>query len=309
MKKILMSVCMAVLSLTFVAQHVEAKRLGGGSSSGMKRQMPAQNSPAQQQAAKPTAAPGAQAVPPTVAPKRNWMGPIAGLAAGLGIAALMSHLGMGAALGNMITMALLAVAAFFVIRWLMRRFGNQSPVPATSGGPRLSPNDFARVPTPPTQPMSRDMSVAPQGVSSDGMLSGPSFASVAAGSASSLPPGFDAPAFERIAKLIFIRMQAANDASNLDDLRQFSTPEMFAVFKLELQDRGNAPQVTDVVQLNAEVLDFADEADRQIVSVRFHGLIREEKDAPTTTFDEIWHLAKPKAGSGEWAIAGIAQTA
>ncbi|MGH6649439.1 Tim44 domain-containing protein [Aquabacterium sp.] len=320
MKKILTSVFVALLSLTFVADHVEAKRLGGGGSSGMKRQMPsrpAPNSPTQQQQpspAQPSVAPGGQAVPPSVAPKRNWMGPVAGLAAGLGIAALMSHFGMGAAMGNMITMVLLAAVAFFAIRWIMSRFAN--PAPATSGGPRLSPNDFARAPVPPAQPVPaqqpvfRDIPAAPQGAAaSSTILSGPSFASVAAGTAPSLPPGFDAPAFERIAKLIFIRMQAANDSANLEDLRQFSTPEMFAVFKLELQDRGNAPQVTDVVQLNAEVLDFADEADRQIVSVRFHGLIREEQHSPTTTFDEIWHLAKPKAGNGEWAIAGIAQTA
>ena len=310
MKKLLLSVFMALLSLSFVADHVEAKRLGGGSSSGMKRQMPSRPAPTSPSPAQPSVAPGGQAVPPTVAPKRNWMGPIAGLAAGLGIAALMSHFGMGAAFGNMIMMALLAGVAFMAIRWLMGRFGNQSPTPVMSGGPRMSPNDFAREPLQPVpaQPVYRDLPAAPQG---GAMLSGPSFASVTSGAAvgASLPPGFDAPAFERIAKLIFIRMQAANDASNLDDLRQFSTPEMFAVFKLELQDRGNAPQVTDVVQLNAEVLDFAEEADRQIVSVRFHGLIREEKDAPTTTFDEIWHLAKPKAGSGEWAIAGIAQTA
>src|SRR5690606_16068456 len=104
----------------------------------------------------PAVAPGKQGVPPTVAPKRNWMGPIAGLAAGLGIAALMSHLGMGAAFGNMITMLLLAAVAFFAIRWLMKRFGNQSAVPAASGGPRLSPNDFARAPVPPAQAMSRD---------------------------------------------------------------------------------------------------------------------------------------------------------
>ena len=319
MKKILTSVFVALPGLTFVAQHVEAKRLGGGGSSGMKRQMPsrpAPNSPTQQQQpapAQPAVAPGGQAVPPSVAPKRNWMGPVAGLAAGLGIAALMSHFGMGAAMGNILTMILLAAVAFFAIRWIMSRFAN--PTPATSGGPRLSPNDFGRAPQPAQpvsaqQPVLRDIPAAKApGVDASGMLSGPSFASVASGTASSLPPGFDAPAFERIAKLIFIRMQAANDASNLEDLRQFSTPEMFAVFKLDLQDRGTAPQVTDVVQLNAEVLDFADEAERQIVSVRFHGLIREEKDAPTTTFDEIWHLAKPKAGSGEWAIAGIAQTA
>jgi predicted lipid-binding transport protein (Tim44 family) len=57
------------------------------------------------------------------------------------------------------------------------------------------------------------------------------------------------------------------------------------------------------------VLDVATEADRQIVSVRFHGLIREEADAPAVPFDEVWHLVKPADGSREWAIAGIQQPA
>lgn len=305
MKKILLSMFVALLSLSFVADHVEAKRLGGGSSSGMKRQMPerpAQNSPAQPTPAQPSAAPG-QTVPPSAAPKRSWMGPIAGLAAGLGIAALMSHLGMGAEFGNIIMMVLLGLAAFMAVRFLMRRFATASPsLSPVPSGPAMPREVFREQPRDlPRQPVqSANLGAAP-------ILSGPSFASVAEGTAPSLPPGFDAPAFERIAKLIFIRMQAANDSANLDDLRQFATPEMFAVFKLDLQDRQSTAQHTDVVQLNAEVLDFADEAERQIVSVRFHGLIREEKDAPTTTFDEIWHLVKAKAGAGEWLIAGIAQ--
>jgi predicted lipid-binding transport protein (Tim44 family) len=229
------------------------------------------------------------------------MGPIAGLAAGLGIAALMSHFGMGAEFGNIIMMALLGLVAFMAVRFVMQRFAAPSPLPS---GPAM-PRDVPRDPTPtPIRPVA---DIPATNLNADSMLSGPSFASVAAGTAPSLPPGFDVPAFERIAKLIFIRMQAANDAANLDDLRQFATPEMFAVFKLDLQDRNSSAQNTDVVQLNAEVLDFADEPDRQIVSVRFHGLIREEKDSPTTTFDEVWHLVKPKAGAGEWAIAGIAQ--
>jgi predicted lipid-binding transport protein (Tim44 family) len=131
----------------------------------------------------------------------------------------------------------------------------------------------------------------------------------AAAAASALPADFDRAAFERIAKLIFIRMQAANDKADLEDLRQFSTPEMFAVFKLELQDRGNAAQQTDVVQLAAEVLDAAQEAERQIVSVRYHGLIRELEGGAAAPFDETWHLVKPTDGSREWAIAGIAQNA
>ena len=123
-----------------------------------------------------------------------------------------------------------------------------------------------------------------------------------------LPPGFDAAGFERVAKLIFIRMQAANDAGNLDDLRQFSTPEMYANFRLDLQDRQGAAQQTDVLQLDAQVVDVAQEGDQQIVSVRYHGLLKEDREAPAVAFDEVWHLVRPTDASREWAIAGIAQT-
>ena len=124
-----------------------------------------------------------------------------------------------------------------------------------------------------------------------------------------MPAGFDVAAFERIAKMIFIRMQAANDSADLNDLRAFTTPEMFAAIKLDLQDRGSKGQRTDVVRVDAEVLDVASEAERQIVSVRFHGLIREEENGVAEPFDEVWHLVKPADGSREWAIAGIQQTA
>jgi predicted lipid-binding transport protein (Tim44 family) len=109
--------------------------------------------------------------------------------------------------------------------------------------------------------------------------------------------------------MIFIRMQAANDSADLNDLRNFTTPEMFASIKLDLQERGSATQRTDVVRVDAEVLDVTTEAERQIVSVRFHGLIREEENGVAAPFDEAWHLVKPADGSREWAIAGIQQTA
>src|SRR5205085_10932306 len=122
-----------------------------------------------------------------------------------------------------------------------------------------------------------------------------------------LPANFDRAEFERAAKMIFLRMQAANDAGDLEDLRQFSTPEMFAAFRLDLQDRNDAPQRTDVVKLDAEFLDAATEGDRQIVSVRFHGLVREDRDAAAMPFDEVWHLVRPADGTRPWAIAGIQQ--
>jgi predicted lipid-binding transport protein (Tim44 family) len=103
-------------------------------------------------------------------------------------------------------------------------------------------------------------------------------------------------------------MQAANDSADLNDLRAFTTPEMFAAIKLDLQERGGKAQRTDVVRVDAEVLDFASEAERQVVSVRFHGLIREEDNGVAEPFDEVWHLVKPADGNREWAIAGIQQT-
>jgi predicted lipid-binding transport protein (Tim44 family) len=296
-KKILLSVFVALLGLSFVALDAQAKRLGGGSTSGMQRQMPAKptpTSPPAQQA--PTAAPATAGAPPPVAPKRSWMGPLAGLAAGLGLAALMSHFGMGAELGNLVTMLLVGALAFIAIRFAMRRFGTPASdnVPAPSAqGLQYAGAGFGGGPPPQELPSATG--------------AGP--IAVPTASAPALPAGFDGAAFERIAKLIFIRMQTANDKADLDDLRQFATPEMFAVFKLDLQDRKDTQQQTDVVQLNAQVLDFAQEATRQIVSVRFHGLIREEKDGPAAPFDEVWHLVKPADGSHDWAIAGIAQYA
>jgi predicted lipid-binding transport protein (Tim44 family) len=291
-KKILLSVWLVLLGVSFAAVDVQAKRLGGGGTSGMQRQAPARQAPASpppQQAANPATAGAAAATP-----KRSWMGPLAGLAAGLGIAALMSHLGLSEEFGNLLMIALLAFVALMVVRMLMRR--------ASPAGAGMAPQGMqyagAGNALPPAERPGTGAATQADGG-----------AGVSALPAALLPAGFDAPAFERIAKLIFIRMQAANDKADLEDLRQFATPEMFAVFKLDLQDRRSAAQQTDVVQLDAEVIDFAQEANRQIVSVRFHGLIREEKDGMAEPFDEIWHLVKPTDGSREWAIAGIAQNA
>jgi predicted lipid-binding transport protein (Tim44 family) len=306
MKRLLSTVCLVIATATVLVPVAEAKRLGGGGTSGMKRTLPpkapdsvpakpGQTPPAN--AAAPTAGAAPAAAAAAAAPKRSWMGPIAGLAAGLGIAALMSHLGMGAAMGNILTMLLIAAIAFFAIRFLMRRFAPQQPASnlqfAGAGAGAGGNNTPAwQQPAQPAPVSSGSSSFAP--------------AAPVAAAAGTLPAGFDTDGFERTAKLIFIRLQAANDAADLNDLRAFTTPEMFAAARLDLQDRNGAAQQTDVVQLHAQVVDYAQEAAQQVVSVRFHGLIREEKDAAASPFDEVWHLVKPNDGSREWAIAGIA---
>ena len=303
---------------------VEAKRMGGGKSTGMQRDMPARTSP--------DAAPGkpatpAQAAPGTpaaagaaaAAPKRNWMGPLAGLAAGLGIAALLSHLGMGEGMANILMMVLLAAAAFFVIRFLMRRFagggtgmGQPALAGAVAGTGQASPTWPRSVDAQPLQrnAVAQEPAFEPAvSAPASGSATGASLAPAAAAGVTRafVPAAFDSESFARTAKMIFIRLQTAHDTADLDDLRRFTTPELFASLRLDIQERGTTVQHTDVAKVEAEVLDVVDEADRQIVSVRFHGDVVEEKGAAATTFNEVWHLVKPHDDSRAWAIAGIEQ--
>jgi predicted lipid-binding transport protein (Tim44 family) len=309
------------------APEVEAKRLGGGGGAGMQRQMPAKpaNSatpaqPAQNQAA----APATPAAPAGTPPKRSWMGPLAGLAAGLGIAALLSHFGMGEAVANFMMMALLAGAAVFLVVWLLRRFGPKPAQPAmgyagagaghgTSGSDHSSPWAQRQADVPPT-PVQQPLATPAWGQQPAGTaLVEPAAAATTATAAAAaapltLPPGFDRAGFERIAKMLFIRLQAANDAGQVDDLRKFTTPELFAHLRLDVQDRGQNPQQTDVQRVDAEVVDSAQADGQWLVSVRFHGLIREEANATAEPFDELWHLVRPLDESRDWAIAGIQQS-
>ena len=292
MKNFVMMAAALVLGFTLQINDAEAKRLGGGSSSGMQRQSIApsntQSAPAQAPRQATAPAPANQpAAAPQAQPKRSWMGPLAGLAAGIGLAALASHFGFGAELANFMMMALLAMVVIGVIGFFMRK----KAAAAQGNG------------------MQYAGAGAPYGGNAPQREFTPAGGSAAplAAAAANIPADFDTEGFVRNAKVNFIRLQAANDAGNLDDIREFTSPEMFAEIKMGMAERGNAKQETDVVQLNAEVLDVAEETGRYIVSVRFSGLIREEKDAAAAPFDEIWHMTKPTDNSRGWVLAGIQQ--
>ena len=126
-------------------------------------------------------------------------------------------------------------------------------------------------------------------------------------SAGRIPADFDTAGFERNAKLNFIRLQAAHDAGDLNDLRQFTTPEMFAELKVEAAERGASVRKTDVLDIRAEVTEVDVDADRYLVSVRFTGVLRDGTGEPDESFDELWHLTKSRQGHGGWVLAGIQQ--
>lgn len=285
MKNFFLTLIVAVLSFGFGVPEAEAKRLGGGSSFGMQRQATPQQAPRQPAATQTPAS----AATPAAAPKRSWMGPVAGLAAGLGLAALFSHLGLGEEMASFMMILLLAVAAFFIFRLLFLRGGTQQSQNLQYAGAGAAAGGAAPLrPAPVAAPISGATAAA-------------------SGLDKAIAEGFDVQGFARQAKLNFIRLQAANDAGNLEDLREFTTPEVFAEIRMQLSERGTVEQRTDVVELNADVVDVEEDNGRYVVSVRFNGLLREDEGAAPAPFDEIWHLTKPVSGSGGWLIAGIQQ--
>ncbi|MEI6734142.1 MAG: Tim44-like domain-containing protein [Comamonadaceae bacterium] len=290
--KILLSILTIVLTLGLflaVGDAEAAKRLGGGNSSGMQRQSAPANKAPDAKAAQTPAAPAATAAQP----KRSWMGPLAGLAAGLGLAALASHFGFGQELASMMMIGVAVMAALAVVGLIMRRrAAAQQPLAARIGGMQYAGTGIDRAEA---APKSYDVSMPGSSIGSN------------LGAASRIPSDFDVAGFERNATVQFIRLQAANDARNLDDIREFTTPEMLAEFKLELATRGDAAQETEVVELDAKVIDMVDEGDRYVVSVHFTGMIRESKGTAPESFDETWHLVKSSAGKGGWVLAGIQQ--
>jgi predicted lipid-binding transport protein (Tim44 family) len=90
-----------------------------------------------------------------------------------------------------------------------------------------------------------------------------------------IPADFDVDAFLRSAKVYFVRLQAAWDAADLADLREFTTPEMFAEIKVDLSERGAAKNETDVVAVDAQMLGIEEQGSMALASVRFTGSLRE----------------------------------
>ena len=280
-----------------------AKRVGGARSSGKQSQTvqktetptssagtPAQANPAAAKAGAPAAAPAAAAA----APARNkWLGPLAGLAAGLGLAALASHLGFGEGFGNIMMIVLFGLIAFAAFRFFMarRNAGNQSN----------QPNAFATA-------TNYAGSARPVEVLQPAAAAPLAFTATQA-VASNIPADFDTAGFVRNAKVYFLRLQAANDTGNQNDIREFTTPEMFGEISLDIQARKGAIQQTEVTTLDANVVAVQSNAFEHMASVRFTGQIREEVNGPTESFDEVWNMTKPIDGQGGWVLAGIQQIA
>lgn len=314
MKKILIAFIVAGSALSMVVADAEARRMGGGGSFGRqspnvtRQATPPQQTPAQQQnqMANPgqpnqAAAPGAQAGARPAAPASPWRNILGGALLGLGLGALLAHLGITGALANIIgtvlMIALLALAAMFIYRMIRGKTQPRHSRPAFAGG--YSP-DSASTPEIGSglNPRSRPAAFQTEHLATGGAAIQQSWG---------VPADFEVDPFLRSAKTYFVRLQDAWDRGDINDIREFTTPEMFAELRLQLQERGALANHTDVVALDAELLGIESVGDDHVASVRFSGLIKESETAQPEPFTEVWNLAKPDSGRGGWVLAGIQQ--
>jgi predicted lipid-binding transport protein (Tim44 family) len=299
MKKLVLGFAAALLGVALIATDADAaKRLGGGRTVGTQRNItsapPASTpaKPAQQQAApagqQQQAAPaGAQPQQPAPASGLSKWGPLlGGLAIGGALGWLMGANGMGGALVGMLLVGLLIFAAIFVIRMLTQKRGEAPQRFQYAAG--MGQETVAA--PPPSQAAGFDMKAAPQ----------------AATPRANVPDGFDVAGFLKAAKLNYMRLQIANDQGNLEELREFATDELFEELKRDVLARSGEKQHTDVLNLNADLLEVVTEGDRHWASIRFSGSLRESPAEAPQGFEEVWNLSKPVSGGG-WQLAGIQQ--
>ncbi|WP_256080782.1 Tim44 domain-containing protein [Massilia sp. YIM B04103] len=329
MKKILIGATLAISAMSMMAE-LAARPMGGGRSVGRQSQnvskMPAQSAQAPAAQRQATQAPAATppAAPP-VKPPSPWKGILGGALLGLGLGALLSHFGLGGALASAISsilmIALIGGVIFFIVRMIRNKSAGPRPAPAAFGGNgggfggNSGGNSGGNV----------GGFGAPQGGSSTPEIGSrlqpsafqpaqPAFEPAAAPAPVphqqwGVPADFDQPAFLRHAKSNFIRLQAAWDKSDVNDIREFTTPEVFAELKMQIQERGGKADFTDVVTIDAELLGIENNGTDYLASVKFTGQIKPAPDALAEPFNEVWNLVKPVSGSGGWLLGGIQQLA
>jgi len=277
MRYLLPALAGALIGSTLFVADAEAKRLGSARSLGVQRNVGAVAPTAPTRQAQP--APAAQQPASPAAPATSrWLPALGGLA-------------MGGLLGSLFSSSFggvfqLAVLTFVVIAYLwMRARPRAAPLPPLR---YAGLGNETVVAPPPSQALG---SAAPHSGQA-----GPK-----------VPADFDVAGFLRAAKLNFIKLQVASDMGNLDEIRQFTTTQMYDELHKDFAKRGGARHHTDVVALAAELLEVATEGDSHVASVRFSGTIRESPGAAPAGFAEVWNLAKPVDGSSGWLLAGIQQ--
>lgn len=305
----------STVSMTLVSFEAEARRMGGGKSFGRQSSNVMQQRQAVQPPAATTtnrsgatpanasAASGAAAAQSRSGFSR-FLGPIAGIAAGLGIAALLSSLGLGGALLEALSSALLIGLVILAVVFVVRRLRGGGARPAAQSAGQASPMYRESTPQMPARPEVSTSQTPNSTFQTDTVQSSAAQPTQPIDPSWFIPDDFDITSFLNGAKQQFRHIQELWDQGNPAALNEYLTDDLLKELTPEILAREGA-QNTQIVLLNAELLGIEKVADGHLASVRYSGMLREDPNSDAFSFEEVWNLYKAD-GSG-WLLAGIQQ--
>jgi predicted lipid-binding transport protein (Tim44 family) len=280
---------LAVAALYLLADSAEAARLGGGRSFGSRpsyqRSAPAPSpSPAS-----PQMGPGqsTQQMPGTATGIRPLGGMFGGLLMGGLIGSLLFGGGMQGAGGiGLLDIVLVGGGLYLLMRFLRAR--RMAAETAAVGGS-----------------MSFDRGPA-QGWGSSGYQ--PSIeAATEANAPPPFPPGFDSEEFLKGAKIIYTRLQTSWDKRDLEDIHQFTSPEVFEEIQRQAQE-DPTPGKTELLLITPKILEVREMDGQTVASVLYDVMMRENNTDMSRQVREIWHFSRATGNPDAfWVLEGIQQ--
>lgn len=299
--------------------EVFAARLGGGKSFGSRPaySVPYQRSPS---AAQPgMSQPGAAAQQPaySAAAQRNQAmrdsmrqrGGLMGMLGGLALGGLLGAMLFGGGFEgiNFLDILLFAGVAFLLFRLFAARKGAQGGAAIPAGHPPAGRDtDFDR----PYERQAETTQPGRAGFNTDLLFGKGSAAGLgeSTAAAAALPADFDPAAFLSGAKAAYAMMQKAWDEGDLAGLRGLATDKVFGELQDQLRERGGAENRTELLKVEAELLEVRDSGSDREATVLFDVILRESPDARPGQVREVWHFVRPRnSRQPTWFLDGIQQ--
>lgn len=278
-----------------ISFDAEARRLGASSNIGRQSSHITQKHRAIAQ--KSTATPTTTSQKNLTSHKQGfsrWITPIAGILAGLGVASLLSHLGLSGAIGEAIFGLAIIAVLLVMISFIVKRLRDSSKESLLRKAYESS-YKF-------TNSEKLEDSSSPHSNASSNMSLPSSLRS--AGNSLHVPDDFDRKKFLQQAKENFVRIQKIWDAGDIEGLHECLTESMIPEVRSQLIANSKSNR-TEIVLLHAELLGIERSTDGYLASVQFSGLLKEAPNAEASSFEEVWNLLKtPQCG---WLLAGIQQ--
>lgn len=289
MKKLITMAMIAMFGIMISSVDLaEAKRFGMGSSIGKQRMsQPTTNSVSPQKATPQTAAAGQRG---------SARGGMMGILGGLALGGLLGAMFFGGAFEgiNLFDIVLIGSIVALLFYFLRKRAPAARQHAYAGGQPASSMHDYA-----PSFGSSDETFVDDSPREPVGTV---------------LRPQIDEKHFISAAKDIYMRMQKAWDSGDIEDIRQFCTPE---IAERIARDMGpNSENRTEVATLNASIADSWIESDLEWVAVNYAAMLREQTldhtgsmvEDQTAEVNEVWIFQHaPKSEDPTWYLAGIQQ--